>query len=311
MIEHSVNRTTVAALRQALPYLHLYRGKTFVVKTGGEVFEDTAALKRLFEQIGVLHHLGIRCVMVHGGGPQLDRLTAALGLEKRSVGGRRITDPATLACAVKVFNGELNTRAIALCREIRLPAVGLCGADGNIVVARKRPPRSIDGEVIDFGEVGDIVTVDPRLVLVQIEAGFLPVVSPLAADAEGRLLNVNADGIAAALACALRADKLIMTTSVPGVLENPDNDRSLISYTDLGGLEKLIRTGAVTGGMLPKLAAIEQAIRGGVPRVHVISWRHPDSLLGEIFTNEGSGTLVVEKLDAIRAELTRETEGDL
>ena len=184
-------RQTVAALRQALPYLKLFQGKTFVVKFGGEVFEEADNLRQLFEQIGVLHRVGIRVVVVHGGGPQTTSMAEKLGQQQTMVGGRRVTDGATLETSSMVLNGALNTRAVALFRELGIGAVGLSGVDADIVTATRRPPVEVDGATVDYGFVGDIDSIQPGLIHRLMESSMLPVISPLSADAEGNILNVN------------------------------------------------------------------------------------------------------------------------
>jgi acetylglutamate kinase len=294
----------IAALRHAVPYLALFRGRTFVVKLGGAALAEPRALQAVVEQVAALHHLGIRVVVVHGGGPQATELARALGLPVRQVAGRRVTDDATLAVVVRALNGDANTALVAACRAARLPAVGLSGVDGDLVVARRRPPADVAGEPqpVDYGHVGDPVAVDPRLLRHLLDAGFVPVVSPLAADAEGRLLNANADGVAAALAVALGAEKLLILVDTPGLLEDVRDPGSLVSYVDLAGLESRRAAGSIAGGMLPKAGAIEDALRGGVPRAHLVSWRSADALLLEVFSNEGAGTLVVPELEVLRTE---------
>ena len=292
-------RQTVAALRQALPYLKLFQGKTFVVKFGGEVFEEADNLRQLFEQIGVLHRVGIRVVVVHGGGPQTTSMAEKLGQQQTMGGGRRVTDGATLETSSMVLNGALNTRAVALFRELGIGAVGLSGVDADIVTATRRPPVEVDGATVDYGFVGDIDSIQPGLIHRLMESSMLPVISPLSADAEGNILNVNADVVAARVAEALGADKLIVMSSVPGLLEDVQDPGSLVSYTDVAGLNDYIERGVVKAGMLPKVASVLQALKGGVPRVHLISFRVQDSLLAEVFTNEGSGTMVVASVDDV------------
>ncbi len=292
-------RQTVAALRQALPYLKLFQGKTFVVKFGGEVFEEADNLRQLFEQIGVLHRVGIRVVVVHGGGPQTTSMAEKLGQQQTMVGGRRVTDGATLETSSMVLNGALNTRAVALFRELGIGAVGLSGVDADIVTATRRPPVEVDGATVDYGFVGDIDSIQPGLIHRLMESSMLPIISPLSADAEGNILNVNADVVAARVAEALGADKLIVMSSVPGLLEDVQDPGSLVSYTDVAGLNDYIERGVVKDGMLPKVASVLQALKGGVPRVHLISFRVQDSLLAEVFTNEGSGTMVVSSVDDV------------
>lgn len=289
--------TTMSALRRALPYIRLYRGRVFVLKLGGEAVADAAALRQVVEQVGVLAELGIRLVVVHGGGPQTTALAERLGLPTRIVGGRRVTTPETLEVAVMTMNGTVSTAVLAACRAAGIAAVGVSGVDSGIVRARRRAPveTTVDGrtERVDFGEVGDVMSVDGPALERLLDAGFVPVVSPLSADDSGAVLNVNADTVASAIACALGAEKLIFLTAVPGILEDRADPGSLISYIDLPGLLLLEGRGALDGGMLPKVNAARGAILGGVKRVHVVGFRQPQSLLVEVFTNEGAGTLIV------------------
>ncbi|MFZ8885482.1 MAG: acetylglutamate kinase [Steroidobacteraceae bacterium] len=290
---------TVRALRGAAPYVRLFKGKTFVVKAGGAVFADPAGTRALIEQIAILHHLGIKVVLVHGGGPQLDEMQRSLGIEPRMVGGRRVTDERSLDVTVMVLNGLINTRILATCRELGVSAVGISGIDAGLVRARRRPPVEVNGQSVDYGLVGDVEAIDPSVLVRQLEAGLMPVVSPLSSDGEGCVLNINADTIAARIGAALGAEKLILCTGAPGILEDLADPGSLVSYTDLAGLARLQASGSFADGMLPKATAIEGALRGGVKRVHVISYKVPDSLLAEVFTNEGTGTLVVEDIGAL------------
>jgi acetylglutamate kinase len=300
MVTHRTDTSaTVRALKGAAPYVRLYKGKVFVVKAGGAVFADNASTRVLIEQIAILHHLGIRVVLVHGGGPQLDEMQRSLGMEPRMVKGRRVTDAQSIDVTTMVLNGLINTRILAICRELGIDAVGISGVDAGLVRARRRPPVEIDGESVDYGFVGDIVGVDASLIVKQLDAGLMPVVSPLSSDEAGCVLNINADTIAAQIGAALGAEKLLLCTGAPGILEDLADPSSLVSYTDLQGLAGLAAAGSFADGMLPKATAIEGAIRGGVRRVHVISYKVPDSLLAEVFTNEGTGTLIVEDIGAL------------
>ena len=287
----------VTALKMAAPYIRLYKGKTFVLKAGGAIFASEQRTRALLEQVALLHQLGIRVVFVHGGGPQSTDLAKALGIETRVVEGRRVTCEKTLEVTTMVLNGLVNTRILALCRQLKLPAVGLSGVDAGLIKARKRPPQPVD-----FGYVGDIVEVDAEVLEKQLQLGYVPVVSPLSADNSGTILNINADTVASALAVAMKAEKLILATGAPGILENPKDPQSLVSYTDLAGLERLKRTGSLEDGMMPKASSIESALNGGVPRVHVISFQEPEALLLEVFTNEGTGTLVVKGIESLTLE---------
>jgi acetylglutamate kinase len=300
MIVHSTDKNaTIRALRSASPYIRLYKGKTFVVKAGGAVFGDPVATRALIEQIAILHYLGVRVVMVHGGGPQLTQVTEAMGVPTRMVQGRRVTDQKSIDATSMVLNGLINTKLLAMCRELDIEAVGVSGVDAGLIKAHKRAPVSVEGETIDYGYVGDIDVVDGSVLQKLLDNGLMPVVSPLSADESGTLLNINADTVAAAIGASLDAEKLILCTGAPGILENVEDPRSVISYTDLKGLDDLRKSGAIKDGMLPKAKAIENAIKGGVRRVHVISYDAPDSILAEVFTNEGTGTMIVSDVKGL------------
>jgi acetylglutamate kinase len=289
----------LAALKHAVPYIRVFQGKTFVIKAGGGALEREATLKTFLEQVEVFHQVGIRVVLVHGGGTQSSELSKALGAEARFVEGRRVTDEKALEVAAMVLNGAVNTQILAACRRLGLPAVGLSGVDAGLIQARKRPPVRVGEEIVDYGFVGDIVSIDPRVLNSLMDAGYVPVVSPLSAAADGTVLNINADTVASALAVALKAEKLLFLTGAAGILERPDDPGSLVSYTDLAGLRRLRDEGGLVKGMLPKTSAVEAAIHGGVRRVHILSHDLPDGLLAEVFTNEGVGTLVVEDIKVL------------
>ena len=304
MITNPTDHTaTIRALKSAAPYIRMYKGKTFVIKAGGGVFGSPALTQQLMEQISILHYMGVRVVMVHGGGPQLTEVSDAMGVQTRMVQGRRVTDEKSIDVSSMVLNGLINTRILAICRELNIQAVGISGVDAGLVQAHRRKPVRLEGsnEVVDYGQVGDIDRIDPTAIRNLLENGYLPVISPLSADEHGMLLNINADTVAAAIGAALSAEKLILCTGAPGILERLDDPGSLISYTDLEGLQKLRESGSISDGMLPKARAIENAIKGGVQRVHVVSYASPEGILGEVFTNEGTGTLIVADIDALPA----------
>jgi acetylglutamate kinase len=297
----------VSALKHAAPYIRLFKNKVFVLKAGGEIFANTAQTRALMEQVGLLHQVGIRVVLIHGGGPQSTELATALGLDTTFVDGRRVTDGPSLDVATMVLNGQINTRISAVCRDLQIPAVGISGVDAGLIRAHRRPPMQRKGEdSVDYGFVGDIDSVDADILVKQLDNGLMPVVSPLSCDESGTILNINADTVAAAIAAELNAEKMILLTGAPGILEDIDDPHSLISYVDRAGLDKLRDDGKLADGMLPKAAAIDAALANGVCRVHVISHKVPDSLLLEVFTNEGTGTLVVNDI----AALTPAEQGD-
>jgi acetylglutamate kinase len=292
----------VRALKSAAPYIRMYKNKVFVIKAGGAVFSDEASARGLIEQVAILHQVGIKTVLVHGGGPQLDRLQASLGIDTRMINGRRVTDQKSIDVTAMALNGLINTRILAICRALDIEAIGLSGVDAGLIRAHKRPPVPIaegSTETVDYGFVGDIDSVNSAVLEKLLENGLMPVVSPLSADSQGTLLNINADTVAAAIGGALSAEKLLLCTGAPGILERVEEPSSVISYTDIQGLRQLREQGSLKDGMLPKASAIEHAIRSGVRRVHVISYKSADSLLAEVFTNEGTGTLVVADLKAL------------
>jgi len=290
----------VSALKHAAPYIRLFKGKVFVVKAGGEIFIDPVQTRALMEQVGILHQVGIRVVLIHGGGPQSTQLATALGLDTTFIDGRRVTDGASLDVTTMVLNGQINTRVLASCRDLQIPAVGISGIDAGLIRAHRRPPVERDGdESVDYGFVGDIDSVEADILEKQLDNGLMPVVSPLSCDESGTILNINADTVAAAIAAELGAEKMILLTGAAGVLEDIDDPQSLISYIDRAALDKLQDDGKLADGMLPKAAAIDAALANGVSRVHVISYKVPDSLLLEVFTNEGTGTLVVNDIAAL------------
>jgi len=301
MIMHRGEQTlAIRALKSAAPYIRMYKGKTFVVKAGGGVFADTESTRALLEQVAILHYFGVRVVVVHGGGPQTTEISEALGVSARMVEGRRVTDEKTIDVTSMVLNGLINTRILGICRSLDIDAVGISGVDAGLVRAHKRAPVKVgSGETVDYGFVGDIDGIDTTVIRKLLDNGLMPVVSPLSADEHGVLLNINADTVAAAIGAALGAEKLVLCTGAPGTLERVEDPTSLISYTDLRGLKRLREEGRIVEGMLPKAKAIENAIHGGVRRVHVVSYKAPEGILGEVFTNEGTGTLIVADVNAL------------
>lgn len=298
-MNHKHRDIVVAALKHAAPYIRMFKRKTFVIKAGGELFVDPVATRALIEQVAILHQVGVRVVLVHGAGPQSTALATERGLETRMVEGRRVTDAETLQVSADA-NRQISELIQSACAELDIPATVLRGADENLIQANKRAPVEIAGVgLVDYGYVGDIEAIDCTVVDQQLANGVVPIVSPISAAKDGTLLNINADTVAAALAGAMSAEKLILATGAPGILEDIKDPGSLVSYLDLAGLQRLRENGSLADGMLPKARAIEAAIKGGVKRVHVISFSLPDSLLLEIFTNEGTGTLVVNSIEAL------------
>jgi acetylglutamate kinase len=288
----------IAGLKGALRYVRAYRDRVFVVKLGGDVLSDAGILDGVSAQLGLLASLGIRLVVVHGGGPQATALSRRLGVEPSIVAGRRVTDDTALDVAKMVYGGVLNTDLVAALREHRLQAVGLSGVDADLITARRRPPVSVVDDAgktrtVDYGHVGDIERVDPRVLQTLVEARFIPVVASLAGDDEGNIYNVNADTVAESIAVATQAMKLIFMTGAPGVLRDRNDPSSLVTFADPDDLTSLMASGALVGGMRPKVEACIRAATSGVERTHIIDGRAPDALLLEVFTGAGCGTMIV------------------
>ena len=288
-----------AALKEASLYVRLFRGKTFVVKVGGEVLAEPKIRKALCEQIALLWSFSIKVVVVHGGGAELDAVCASMNIPVEKVAGRRVTSPEVLDAAKMVFAGQVHLDLLAELQAAGVPAVGLTGLDAGLVKAHKRPPVAVvaDGasepQLVDYGLVGDIDQVDPGVIQHLLEGGYVPVVAPLSGDDAGAIYNTNADTIAASLAAAVGAEKLFFLLSVPGLLKDVSRSSSLVPHATLDELAALEAQGIISGGMRPKAAAVKSALQGGVPSAHLVSGLAPDALLAEVFTNEGSGTMIV------------------
>jgi len=282
----------VGVLIDAMPWIERFAGAVVVIKYGGNAMVDDT-LKRAFAQDVVhLRLLGLHPVVVHGGGPQITSMLDRLGIESEFRGGLRVTTPEAMDVVRMVLTGQVSRELVGLVNDHGPHAVGLSGEDAGLLQAKRRH-ASVDGELVDVGLVGDVVKVNPAAVVDIIEAGRIPVVSTVAPDIDDptTVLNVNADTAAAALAVALRARKLIVLTDVEGLYRNwPDRD-SLVRQITASSLEELLPS--LESGMRPKMEACLRAVRGGVPQAHVIDGRQPHSMLSEIFTTAGIGTMVL------------------
>jgi acetylglutamate kinase len=294
-----MNIENLDLLREALPYIQRFQGKTFVVKFSGKVTEDKENLGSLAEELALLHQVGIRVCVIHGGGKQLTEMAKKLGMVQTVIEGRRVTDDDTLELAKMIFRGKINTEILSQFRRRGIHAVGLSGIDGGVIKAVKRPPKDIvnretgETETIDFGHVGDIVEVDSALVKLLLGAGYLPVISSLAADDSGKVYNINADTIAAEIAAELGAEKLILLSDVNGIYLDPADETTKLSQVTAKEARDLITSGRATGGMIPKLENLILLLDRGVHSAHVISGTKRNAVLAEVFTDEGTGTMVV------------------
>ncbi|MEN6548319.1 MAG: acetylglutamate kinase [Armatimonadia bacterium] len=280
-------RERMHILSEALPYIREWQNKTVVVKYGGAAMDDPALRNSVARDLALLHYVGIRVVVVHGGGPQVNDMMKRLGLEPKFVGGLRVTDPATMEVAQMVLVGTVNKELVSLIQTHGGKAVGLSGKDAGLIRACKL--ESPEG---DLGCVGDIVSVDTGVVDVLTDAGYVVVISTIGIGEEGQSYNINADTAAGAVAAALGAEKLIVLSDIPGLLDNVEDENSLISELAPEQAEKLVEDGKVSKGMIPKLQACLKAIEGGVPRAHMIDGRLPHSMLIELFTDAGIGTMI-------------------
>jgi acetylglutamate kinase len=294
-----VSQPRLDLLREALPYIQRFKGKTFVVKLSGKVTEEPENLASLAEELALLHQVGIRACVIHGGGKQLTDLAEQMGVEQTIINGRRVTDDATLDMAKMMFAGKINTDILAALRRRGVEAVGLSGIDGGIVLAERRPPGEVlnretgESKHVDFGHVGDVVEINDRLLQVLLDHDYMPVVSSLGADAEGRVFNINADTIAAEIAVRLQAEKLVMLSDVDGIYLRPGERATKISRLTAAEVERLIGDGVATGGMIPKLQNITEILRRGVRSAHIIKGSLRNALLSEVFTDEGTGTMII------------------
>jgi len=293
----SQNPHPFASLRSAAQYVRRFRNRPFVVKLGGEILDDPALRQSVCEQLALLWSLSIPLVIVHGGGAGLDKLCSSMGLPTSKVAGRRVTSPEVLDAAKMAFKGKIQMDLIAELEAAGMQAVGLSGQDAGLIKGRRRPPVVVDGATVDYGMVGDVAEVDPTLLQHLLKGGFVPVVAPFSATDGGQVLNTNADTVAAEVAAALGVEKLFFVLKVPGLLSDPADPSSLVPLADLAMLDQLAEAGAIKDGMRPKLTAARKALNAGVASVHLVSGVRPDAILAEVFTNEGSGTMLVAKLD--------------
>jgi acetylglutamate kinase len=281
-------------LAEALPYIRRFHGKTIVVKLGGNAMVDEALQAGFARDVVLLKLVGMNPVVVHGGGPQIERLLTQLGIKSEFVEGMRVTDAATMDVVEMVLGGAVNKDIVTLINQAGGRAVGLTGQDGGFIRARKMmmPAKGRPNEFLDIGQVGEIEVIDPRVIATLEEGGFIPVVAPIGMGDDGHSYNINADLVAGKLAEVLRAEKLILLTNTPGVM---DEKGDLLTGVTPREIDAMIASGALSGGMLPKIASALDAARSGVKSVHIIDGRVPHALLLEVLTDQGVGTLIRSK----------------
>jgi len=278
--------TRVRVLSEALPYIQFLSGRTVVIKYGGAAMKDGSLKETVIRDIVFLSCVGIRPVIVHGGGPEINSWLAKLNIEPQFKDGLRVTDAPTMDVVEMVLVGRVNKELVSLINREGALAVGLCGKDGNLITARHLSEA-------DVGFVGEVALINPDLIESLVEKGYVPVISSVAADETGQAYNINADTVAGELSAALGAEKMILLTDTPGILRDYKDPSTLITKLDIPQTRKLIKEGVVSGGMIPKVNCCVRALAQGVRTAHIIDGRIPHALLLEIFTNEGIGSMIV------------------
>ncbi len=283
--------TKARILAEALPYIRRFHGKTIVVKFGGNAMVDAALQVSFARDVVLLKLVGMDPVVVHGGGPQIEKLLKQLGIRSEFVQGMRVTDAATMDVVEMVLGGAVNKDIVTLINQAGGRAVGLTGQDGAFIRARKLliPSREKPSELLDIGQVGEIESIDPGVIDSLEQGGFIPVVAPIGVGADGLSYNINADLVAGKLAEVLHAEKLVLLTNTPGVL---DEQGKLLTGVTPRQIDAMLAAGTLSGGMLPKIASALEAARAGVKSVHIIDGRVPHALLLEVLTDQGVGTLI-------------------
>ena len=292
MTDSLINATLKAqVLSEALPYIRRFHGKTIVVKYGGNAMTDESLKRSFAHDVVLLRLVGMHPVVVHGGGPQIEQLLGRLGKKGEFVQGMRVTDAETMDVVEMVLGGQVNKDVVTLINQAGGKAVGLTGQDGAFIRARKMLVRSNQdaAEMLDIGQVGEIESIDPSVISALETGGFIPVVAPIGGGSDGESFNINADLVAGKLAEVLRAEKLVVMTNTPGVL---DKESKLLTGLTPKRVDELFADGTIHGGMLPKISAALDAAKGGVKSVHIIDGRVEHALLLEILTDQGVGTLI-------------------
>ncbi len=286
MTHSNEDATRVRVLSEALPYIQKFAGRTVVVKYGGAAMKDGSLKEGVIRDLVFMACVGIRPVLVHGGGPEINSWLEKIGIEPQFKDGLRVTDAATMDVVEMVLVGRVNKEIVSLINQAGAKAVGLCGKDGNLITARP------DGRE-EIGFVGEVSNVNVDILNTLVKSGYIPVVSSVAADENGQAYNINADTVAGEIAAALGAEKLILMTDTPGLMRDFKDPTTLIRQLDIQGARALIDDGTVSGGMIPKLTCCIRSLAQGVKAAHIIDGRLPHSLLLEIFTDNGTGSMIV------------------
>lgn len=283
-------------LIEALPYIREFHDSIMVIKVGGHAMVDPKIMEDIVKDVVLLRYVGIHPIIVHGGGPEITQKMESMGKKSEFVAGLRITDDETLEIARMVLVGNINTKIVSLIGLNGGKGLGLSGKDGQLIMAKKKALQRITYEgkehEVDLGWVGDIELINPEILMIAAGKGYIPVVAPIAVDEKGNSLNINADTVAGDIAVAMRAKKLILMTDVPGVLQKTDDESSRISRIQIDTVDDLIQGGIISGGMIPKIRSAAHGVKRGVEKVHIIDGSKSHSILLELFTDQGIGTMI-------------------
>ncbi len=288
----------VKVLVEALPYIRDFHGSTMVIKFGGHAMVNEEIMEKTIKDILLLYFVGIKPIVIHGGGPEISEKMEKFGLKPKFINGLRVTDKETLEVVEMVLDGKINSKIVSTFIKNGGKAVGISAKDGLLVVAKKKTikKRVGDEEIeLDLGFVGESEMVNPDILKILVDNKFIPVISPIAADKEGNVFNLNADIVAGHIAGAVKAKKLIMLTDVPGLLRDHNDPSSLISKIGYSELESMLEEGKIKGGMIPKVESVLIALKEGVEKAHIIDGSKEHSILIELFTKEGIGTMVTKE----------------
>lgn len=287
------NADRAEVLTQALPYIKKFNGKTIVIKYGGNAMLSEELQHQVMQDIVLLHLVGVKVVLVHGGGPEITGMLKRLGKETRFVNGLRVTDKETVEVAQMVLAGKINKSLVSFLEAMGGNAIGLSGMDGRLIMARAKDP--------ELGYVGEVTKVNPGPIMDLMQKGYIPVVSSLGCDKDGNVYNINADTAASKIAQALHAQRLILMTNIQGLMKDKDDPDSLIPQLDVDQTEELIKTGIISGGMIPKIECCISALKNNVSKAIIMDGRIPHSVLMELFTDSGAGTMITKKKKAEKA----------
>lgn len=291
-IEPFIERARILA--EALPYIQTFDGKTLVIKYGGHAMVDARLKASVIQDLVLMESVGMRVVVVHGGGPEITRLMKKMGVKPKFSNGLRVTDEETLSVTEMVLDGKINGEIVNGINQAGGRAVGVSGKDGRLILAHRYRPTGADGQPAgDIGYVGEVEKVNPEILDALYKHEFIPVVSPIGVDAQGQTLNINADTVAADIAAALKAAKLMLLTDVRGICRDPADPSTVLTTVPAADCEKMIAEGVIHGGMIPKVRACLRALEGGVEKTHVLDGRIPHALLLELFTDCGIGTQII------------------